>query len=475
MGVMELIPITDPTKRVTDPEIVKLAGLKKWNLDFVEFSDYAKERPYGKLYTAYETGENVLVTSGLPMVRGTDGSKIVPGFEQVSNGKYWIKNNLFDGYVSDNGEIHLAAVNDQPDGVLAGDEGHWSPVLTVGTEKVSPKGVSLLETDPQNENLHYNVLEWDYGVCTRRIRIIEGRFQGSWIFGENPGADVRIEYNRSGKLHMRYGVASDRDGNAVEVVLPEKDVEYIPVSAWKGRSAPITVGDSATFYPESGTAVDGMVNCGAPGTDGYLWATLRAAYSGYNYANCPAWSLPAHGIYAAWNGQYGYFELLCRSFFHFDTSALGASATISGATLSLCSDNFKQDTLLLGDNFTPTVYESTAGATSLSISDFSKIGSTAYSGAIKYSDWTIEAYNTFTLNSSGVSSINKTGLSKFGVRDAYYDAGANEPNWGASCNTQVRCYFSGKGEGYKPKLIVTYTLLYKPAVLMNHYSCLRRR
>lgn len=465
---MALIPIVDPKKRTTDPKVLYILQNKGLNADFVEFFDYNRDRPYEKLYKSYETDEMISVFSGLPMVRKTDGSKLIPGFELESNGKYWIKNNLFEGYASQTGEIHLAAVNDQPFGAIAGDESHWTPVLKVGNEIVNPiGGASLLDVDPINPNMFQNTLEWDYGVCKRRVRLVQGRFRGSWIFDKDPGADVRIDYNKVGRLNLRLGQAYDRDRNIVEVQLPTVQTEFIPASAWTGRTAPITVGDSLTVYPDASpetNTVDG---------DGYInlitadWTALVASTNYYINADSTNIGNSVGYVTASSAGNYQY---LYRSIYLFETSALTVDATIISAVLSIRGPSkFDQN---LSDASRNIVSSNPASNTALVASDMGTLGSDVFSDGITYTNWNTSGYNDFILNAGGLSEINKAGISKFGARlDA--DVTATAPAIGGTGKyTTLNAYFSDGGDGYKPKLVVTYTL---PAanLFMNTYR--RRR
>jgi len=77
------------------------------------------------------------------------------------------------------------------------------------------------------------------------------------------------------------------------------------------------------------------------------------------------------------------------------------------------------------------IYTSTPAInTSLVAGDYQQIGSTSQTGApISYADWSTTGYNDFTLDAVGLGNINKTGISKFGVRNANYDVSGSPPNW----------------------------------------------
>jgi hypothetical protein len=450
---MNLIPVTDAKKRVTDPVVLSLLARRKIDADYVEFAeDYSRAHPYGKVYRDRASRTRILVSSGLPMVRKTDGSRIVPGFEQ-SGKNYWIKNNLFDGFVTASGEIHLAAANDQPTGAIEGGEIHMSPVLQIGNEIISPLSVTILPVDPANENYTDNVLEFDYGICRRQIRIIEGRFRGTWIFDKNPRAAIRIRYNRTGKGNIRLGRGYDREWNIVEVRLPVVDEEYVPRTAWPGRTAPVIIGDSMTFYPDANpesVTVDGhIISYGST-----TWSYLLAG-SGYLSAVDDS-SLNVFVGYRSHPSTPGNWERLTRSIFLFNTDVLGLGAIISSAVFSVYGIKKVDET---GSSPDINVFTSNpASNISLTGNDFNTFGSTRLSSNISYASFNNAGYNDFSLNGDGLTAIDVSGITKYGTRNVSYDVGATEPAYsGLGQSSQLTGYYADKGTGYKPKLVVTYT------------------
>jgi hypothetical protein len=140
----------------------------------------------------------------------------------------------------------------------------------------------------------------------------------------------------------------------------------------------------------------------------------------------------------------------------FNTSSLGAGATIDSATLSLYGQS-KVDPLLITHDL--NIYSSApASNTALVSADYSTFGSTAFSTAITYAGWSTTAYNVFSLNASGITNINKTGVSKFGARNANYDVAAIAPTWASGQINVTICYSADEtGTSNDPKLVVTYT------------------
>lgn len=272
MGI--LVPVTDEKKVVTDPVVISMLEKQGMDKEYVEFEEnYNKEHPYGKIYRDLQSNKQLLVSSGLPMARGTDGTLLVPGWE-YSAGKYGIKNNLVEGYASTDGKLILSAVNDQPGGLLGGREYSWEPELYYGTELIEARSISILETDPINENYTDNIIEYDYGICKRRVRIIEGRVIGSWIFESDPGVNIRMVYRNDGGLPFRLG----------EYAVGEGYEELVTREAFANAVYPFTVRDTLTVYPDAHTetsTVDGYA-AELHSTD-ISWATLIG--SAGNYSN----------------------------------------------------------------------------------------------------------------------------------------------------------------------------------------------
>lgn len=189
------------------------------------------------------------------------------------------------------------------------------------------------------------------------------------------------------------------------------------------------------------------------------WATLKAGAGNNN--DIGDGSVIAMSIQDSTDIWYS----LKRSIFCFDTSSLPDDATISATVMSLYSAG-------KGDNcsITPNVdvYTATPGSTSAPAnSDYGQIGTTSQTGSpITYANWTASQYNDFTFNSTGIGNVSKTGISKFGCRNATYDAGSTTPTWSSGSNraSYLSATFGGVGTSQDPKLVVTYTTVVAPTV-----------
>ena len=206
--------------------------------------------------------------------------------------------------------------------------------------------------------------------------------------------------------------------------------------------------DTLTAYPVPGTTVDGWVNGVDAGNA--TWANLIAR-TGDNYDDSDATGTLIHIDASVESAKW---TMLKRGIFLFTTSSLPDDATIDAAVLSV-NGYEKSDGLSVTPDM--NVYASTpASNTALANGDFSQLGSTAFATAVGYSSWNDAGYTALTFNSTGRAAISKTGISKFGIRNANYDVAASAPSWSNS-ESYIRIYYSDQtGTTADPKLVVTY-------------------
>ena len=218
---------------------------------------------------------------------------------------------------------------------------------------------------------------------------------------------------------------------------------YILLFGLLGKFAglPLAVMGTVTDYFPSN---DGEVGDNSSGT----WATVHDATSGtLRTTNGNAY------VQADYNSNAANMFLIRRYFSNFDTSGLGANATISSATWKLRS----QADAKSGTGLSINVYDSTA-QTTIDGTDYDLGGTTAQATAIAIADWgAADAWNTFTLNATGLSNINKTGITKFCLRDVTHDVANSSPG------TTAYLYFGFHnstiaGTAEDPYLSVTYSV-----------------
>ena len=203
--------------------------------------------------------------------------------------------------------------------------------------------------------------------------------------------------------------------------------------------------------PETAT-VDGYVQRNVAGT----WGSVRDG-AGTGAGPSAAFEEDAYVSATTITDQYG---LMRRGIYLYDTSSLGSSATISASIMSTFGAA-KSD--LGGVLPTYNMYSSApASNTNLDAggADFTTIGATAYATAITFANFSTTGYNDLTMNSTGIDAISKTSISKFGTREATFDAANSAMPWASGRYVQFKGYFADQtGTANDPKLVVTYTVV----------------
>ena len=216
---------------------------------------------------------------------------------------------------------------------------------------------------------------------------------------------------------------------------------------------PGSVGNTtSTFYPDAHpetTTVDGSMYVNNAGTS---WGTLRGL------TGSVADDTSASDWYARIDSDTtsNQWDIIMRSGFLFDTSAIPDSDSISSATFSLYGVS-KVDNLSITPNI--NVYSFTpASNTALVTGDFANFGTTAYCDtAITYAGFSTSGYNDFVLNATGIAAISKTGVTKLGIRNAAYDAANVAPTWSSGTFSELKGYFADQtGTTNDPKLVVVH-------------------
>ena len=142
--------------------------------------------------------------------------------------------------------------------------------------------------------------------------------------------------------------------------------------------------------------------------------------------------------------------IIYRSFFYFDTSYIPDDAVISSASLSLYGAHKKTGSGAFNiqiQNGQPTYPHDT-----LEAGDYDKDHYSGDGGSFGTGSFTTDGFNTITLTPTGLTWINKVGITKLCVRNSEEIAG-NEPNidsrdWVSVCTANE--------EDYEPYLQVTY-------------------
>jgi len=419
--------VRDKAKIVTDSLVLKELARQGIDKDYVEFyEDYSAKHPTSKLYRDRKSKKHIAVFQGLPKVN-LHGEKVTARWTfDTAKKEYTAGANLFTAIAKHTGETTVT---------LEGVSAVWNPqVFLDGVEQ--PHGIARRKKiDPTNENYSYNVLEWNYGICLRRLRLIEGTIIELWIFDKNPGGDIVIKSHVGGDLPAKGYYAIDAAGKPIKGFKVVGDEKQVPRNAWEDAAYPVIVDDTYTGYS---TTSDGKTT------------NFGSAEETYAHVHDEV-----HGTVDD-TGDSMYFGQQCeagprynifRCFVFFDTSSL--SGSISAATLSLygSTDNSATDFDMTVTNGQPTYPHD-----GLVTSDYDQSHYSGDGGHLTTNGFNTSGYNVITLNATGRGWINLAGTTKLCLRSSR-DIASTTPTG----DEYVYVRTAEKGAGYKPKLIVTYT------------------
>lgn len=208
---------------------------------------------------------------------------------------------------------------------------------------------------------------------------------------------------------------------------------------------------TSTFYPDAssgGTTVDGFVG----NNSGSTWNDIVTATTG------------AEGVGKTDTSQDGVFSryrvgaptrLARRGFYTFDTSTIGTD-TISSATFSLYVTAVKNNHTNTSKDIA-LVSASPASNNDLVANDFDNVGSTEFATRVALASATTSAYNDWALNASGISNVNKTGISGFATRTSW-DIDNTEPSPQNNTGSGLTTSFADEtGTSQDPKLVVEHS------------------
>lgn len=203
---------------------------------------------------------------------------------------------------------------------------------------------------------------------------------------------------------------------------------------------------TSTFYPDANnpgsTSVDGTIRSG--GTNNYATHHGATTGSGLDPQNS--------STLVVTNSVSGGNYYIDRSPINFDTSPLGASATISAGVCSVM--NNKTYDFNNGDSTSISlVTNSITSNVAYATTDFSYFGTTKQATDITLASLTNGVYADYTLDATGLSNISKIGITKFALR-LLGDVNNSAPAGNNSCQ-----FYGAETAGTTsdPKLVVTYT------------------
>lgn len=211
-----------------------------------------------------------------------------------------------------------------------------------------------------------------------------------------------------------------------------------------------------TVYPEAGaggsnTTCDGLIVNFRSGTS---WEAVRNQTEGTVVDTAGTGNTVMQIYYSSGSSA----RAIARAFYAFDTSSLGADASITSAIISIWGTS-KNDATSSAYN-TCIVASTTADDNNLVLGDFDNVGATPLSNVKAYADFSVTGYNDYTLTEDGKGAISKDGISKFALRNKNYDIDNVQPPSFASVAAAVSMsgtYADNTGTDNDPKLVVEYS------------------
>jgi len=211
---------------------------------------------------------------------------------------------------------------------------------------------------------------------------------------------------------------------------------------------------TSTFYPDANpetTTVDGGV---LRGSVDQAFSDIRGG-AGTGHTDSET-DMMVNILASTTSNQY---QELQRCILLFDTSAIPDSATIISAKLYFYI-RAKTDGLSAGssDNSKVICVASTpASNTDLVNADYAELGTTSFGESAKQDDLTESAFNSITLNATGLAAISTNGITKLGLRYKFdVDNTTTGITWASGQRIQLQLDTSDQGVN-KPYLEVTYS------------------
>jgi hypothetical protein len=349
----------------------------------------------------------------------------------------------------------------------------WSPVLSLaGADKgadlklnVQNAKPEILDIDPLNENYQKNTLVWHYdNGIDRFFRLIEGQCQEYYVISQPLEYDlVIVPHATQTENFDAYQKAVAYDALDTCIQLSEDSDKIVTLKASSAKESRISDDEELRRTQRTAIALDQEPEVRYPITIDPNYTFTTSASDGNLIGYGSTYSTVRTKTSAdyvdrdlddLWLGQIResnptYYEIDRVALF-FDTSALDAGDTITGATLNLYSQSnlSSRDFDVQIQNGQPTYPHDPLVASDYKYSRYSGDG-----GSINTSDWENNEYNPIDLNATGLSWINIDGTTKLMLRSSR-DINGNTPT-----TTDELVVFSSyeEGIGEQPQLIVTYS------------------
>lgn len=185
-----------------------------------------------------------------------------------------------------------------------------------------------------------------------------------------------------------------------------------------------------------------------------IWATIHDATDGTGSNDAQATSNSPRIQAGTTTNQW---TQISRTFLLFDTSDLPDGDTIDSALVRFVAISAGDD---IGSQSIGLITTTPASDTALVTDDYEQYGTTRQAADLTFAGITADSstFNDFTLNSTGLGNISKTGITKFGI-NIVSDIDDAEPSWRSNDDTNLNYAFAEEALSgdKKPRLEVTHT------------------
>ena len=232
---------------------------------------------------------------------------------------------------------------------------------------------------------------------------------------------------------------------------------------------PVFTDTTSTFFPDPHVEVNTVDGELFEVTNGATWTNLvNDAGSGFGDDGATFKIIE----YKTDNSDNTKWRQNLRGITLFDTAAIPDGDSIDSATLSFHVTAIQDDTATTPDS---SIYLSApVSNTALEAGDYNSAGlapsSTEQSDTLSWASHSTSTYSDFTINSTGLSNISKTSITKFGVKNTNYDDADSAPSHPGTTATATRLTIKGAettATSTDPKLVVIHSVARK-IIIITH-------
>lgn len=182
-------------------------------------------------------------------------------------------------------------------------------------------------------------------------------------------------------------------------------IKRLPAEWLKNAKYPVTTDATVSYFSGAG---DGRISYSTLSS----WSDCRNASSG-------SYSSPTvTEDYSAGSSRESAYFSIWRGFFPVDTSGLPDNATVTAAQMKIYLQ-YVYDNDNDGKDYVALVQTSQSSGTTFSNDDYDLFGTTEGTNQTDLTGLSTGEYKSFTLNSTGLEWINKTGYTKLGMREGH--------------------------------------------------------